>query len=315
MSTKLNNVRLSLRRDTLENWNVISNHVLLSGEIAIVTKDNEENIKIGNGISSFASLPYLFQHQLKSDNIIADKVTAHSISQGYHVESSNTSFATGIFTEAEGQFGTVHGIEAKISDDYAFVFNGVNFPNIDDRYFSHGEGTFNVNPKDGIGGFYIGDTSLSDILQEYSEDFKTYTNSVVAAAVQESHIYTDGKISSLNESISAVSSSIEIIGSDYLDSNDKIDILNRCVERDEIKFYYGPQEKQISLSVDTGSGEPLVQTVTLSAFFNKAETDDRISSSVVPVQDQDFTVKVATIAGKDINVPKSNTTTIRRWYT
>ena len=76
------------------------------------------------------------------------------ISQGYNTKSSPTSLATGILAEAEANFGVVHGIEAKIKkgDDYAFVFNGTNLPGIADRYTSHGEGKFNINPISGMSG-------------------------------------------------------------------------------------------------------------------------------------------------------------------
>lgn len=67
-----------------------------------------------------------------------------------------------MFSEAKGNFGVVHGIEAQTlpSDDYAFVYSGVNQENTTDRYVSHGSGTFNVNPVGGLSGFYVGERSL-----------------------------------------------------------------------------------------------------------------------------------------------------------
>lgn len=170
MSSKLNNVKISLRTDDLSNWTSV-NPILLEGEIAIVVDENKnEKIKIGNGISAFNELKYFNQAELKSDKISTTELTTKSFSQGYNVKSTPTSLATGIFTEADGNFGVVHGVEAKISegDDYAFVFNGENLPGVDQRYVSHGEGSFNVNPLSGLNGFYIGDKSLCAILSNYS---------------------------------------------------------------------------------------------------------------------------------------------------
>ena len=80
--------------------------------------------------------------------------------------------ATGVFSKADANFGVVHGIEAEIKegDDYSFVFNGNNLP-LDGKNFykSHGEGSFNVNPKDGLSGFYIGEDNLSSIIKSESD--------------------------------------------------------------------------------------------------------------------------------------------------
>ena len=34
------------------------------------------------------------------------------------------------------------------------------------KYKGHGEGTFNINPKDGLAGFFIGDKNMSEVVQE-----------------------------------------------------------------------------------------------------------------------------------------------------
>jgi hypothetical protein len=40
-------------------------------------------------------------------------------------------------------------------------------------YESHGDGTFNINPENGIKDFYIGEESLNDILSNLSVMIKT----------------------------------------------------------------------------------------------------------------------------------------------
>ena len=50
--------RFALRSDTLENWQT-ENPVLLAGEPAVVTDAEDENwLKIGDGVSNWTSLPF-----------------------------------------------------------------------------------------------------------------------------------------------------------------------------------------------------------------------------------------------------------------
>lgn len=171
MAQTLTNIRIALRTDDEKNW-ASSNPILKTGELAIVkTASNNIKMKVGNGIQTFNELQYLNDELVETSLLSADEVSATSlsvrcISQGYNTKSSPTSLATGILAEAEANFGVVHGIEAKIKkgDDYAFVFNGTNFPGIAARYTSHGEGTFNINPLSGLSGFYVGEQNLSEIL-------------------------------------------------------------------------------------------------------------------------------------------------------
>lgn len=171
MAQTLTNIRIALRTDDEKNW-VSSNPILNAGELAVVKMaDNNIKIKVGNGIQTFNELQYLNDNLVATSLLSANEVSATSlsarcISQGYNTKSSPTSLATGILAEAEANFGVVHGIEAKIKkgDDYAFVFNGTNLPGIADRYTSHGEGTFNINPLSGLSGIYIGNTRIDNLL-------------------------------------------------------------------------------------------------------------------------------------------------------
>lgn len=54
-----NNVRLSLKIDTLSNWNN-SDIILNAGELALVKLDNNQiKVKIGDGTSKLSALNYL----------------------------------------------------------------------------------------------------------------------------------------------------------------------------------------------------------------------------------------------------------------
>lgn len=186
MATEIKNIKIRLRKDTIDNW-ISVDPILHDGEVAIVVGSNgNENLKIGNGLSSFSQLPYLYQNEFSSTNIYAKNLSSttlssSSISQGYKAKASSTSLATGIMTEADSTFAVVHGIEAAVlSDDhYAFVWNGTNLEGIDDRYTSHGEGTFSINPVNGLSGLYIGEETLDQILQDTDGNvtFKTWRES------------------------------------------------------------------------------------------------------------------------------------------
>lgn len=70
-----------------------------------------------------------------------------------------SSFAVGTDTAASGRRSVAIGGGARATNDNSFVWhNGFLF------YYSHGNGTFNLNPSGGLGGLYIGSTSLKDTL-------------------------------------------------------------------------------------------------------------------------------------------------------
>lgn len=104
--------KINLRKDVLANWEA-KNPILGSGEMAIVEDEGGVlAVKIGNGLSSFNQLPFLYQQEFKTEKLTAKEATFKSLSQGYNVSSTPTSLATGVFSEAKGNFGVVHGIEA-----------------------------------------------------------------------------------------------------------------------------------------------------------------------------------------------------------
>ena len=94
--------------------------------------------------------------------------------------------ATGVFSEAKSSFGVAHGIEAQVlsSDDYAFVYSGVNQENIADRYTSHGPGTFSVNPAGGLSGFYVGEQSLCSLLSSSGSGTCDFNDDVKSALME-----------------------------------------------------------------------------------------------------------------------------------
>lgn len=153
--------RILLRTNTLANWQS-HNIVLLNGELAVVSCDNQIRFKVGNGLSTFNQLPFVDQSQLST---IA--VYANAISQGTHASTVPYGLAAGSYLSAGASFSQVLGVDARSlpTDQFSFVWNGDTASyGIGEYYDSHGEGTFNINPKDGLSGFYIGNEKLGDVL-------------------------------------------------------------------------------------------------------------------------------------------------------
>ena len=277
MAQTLTNIRIALRTDDEKNW-ASSNPILKTGELAIVkTASNNIKMKVGDGIQKFNELQYLNDELVETSFLSADEVSATSlsvrcISQGYNTKSSPTSLATGILTEAEANFGVVHGIEAKIKkgDDYAFVFNGTNLPGIADRYTSHGEGTFNINPLSGLSGIYIGDIRIDNLLAT-EEELNTVAASIPTKTSQLSNdsnfltahqdisqiaqaIADKVKVGNYYETLSAIQtlSVVNIAENDYYDlvANDKIDETTIYIVSSDFINAYGQQMKNLDAPVD-----------------------------------------------------------------
>ena len=116
---------------------------------------------IANGNDVTASEYY--SHAEGSDTVAAG-ATSHAEGlltiangQSSHAEGRNTA-AYGSYSHTEGCYS-----KTRTDDDYAFAWNGDDTKTVESPYTSHGEGTFNINPYGGLGGFFIGDRSLSDI--------------------------------------------------------------------------------------------------------------------------------------------------------
>ena len=168
------NTRIASRADTRENWE-LENPILLQGEIAIVFDGNNQLFKVGDGQKHFNELQYSFYDQFASEQINTSNLRAKSISQGYGSNINGIGgIATGYKSYVKSNFAQSHGYQSTVSSDFGYVWNGDN--QISD-YSDHGNGTFNINPKNGISGFYIGDDSLKEIINKEAPtpDLSEYT--------------------------------------------------------------------------------------------------------------------------------------------
>ena len=89
----------------------------------------------------------------------------HSHAEGYNTASPGSySHAEGRETVASGDYSHTEGFrsQTKVNDNFAYSWNGDGTRT--EPYFSHGEGTFNVNPAGGLGGFWIGEQTLEAII-------------------------------------------------------------------------------------------------------------------------------------------------------
>ena len=93
--------KIALRTDTIQNWNSLSNQVLLNGEVAIVMTDEKLPLfKIGDGIHKFYELPYS-NSKISSDMVNAVDIIAKSICQGANSSAVPQSLAAGLMVSSD----------------------------------------------------------------------------------------------------------------------------------------------------------------------------------------------------------------------
>ena len=159
--------KIALRTDTIQNWNSLSNQVLLNGEVAIVMTDEKLPLfKIGDGVHKFYELPYS-NSKISSDMVNAIDIIAKSICQGANSSAVPQSLAAGLMVSSDVPYSQAFGYNAKTKsgDVYSFTWSGETSRDINKPYSSHAIGSFNINPNNGLSGFYIGDRNLKDIFE------------------------------------------------------------------------------------------------------------------------------------------------------
>lgn len=131
----------------------------------------------GNSTSTYAGSSHAEGHRAVTMN-----GGDYSHAEGHETKTHGKyAHAEGEYTEAYGIASHTAGIRAKTNKDdaYAFSWNGLSsYANNDtnNMYPSHGIGTFNINPVDGLSGFYIGEESLDCIIKSVIDSVNTSTN-------------------------------------------------------------------------------------------------------------------------------------------
>ena len=171
--TNFLSTKIALRTDTIQNWNNLSNQVLLNGEVAIVmTDENLPLFKIGDGVHKFYELPYS-NSRISSDVINATDIIANSICQGANSSAVPQSLAAGFMVSSDVPYSQAFGYNTKTNsgDIYSFTWSGEASRDINQPYSSHAIGSFNINPNNGLCGFYVGDRNLKAIIESETSGF------------------------------------------------------------------------------------------------------------------------------------------------
>ena len=77
------------------------------------------------------------------------------------------SLAAGLMVSSDVPYSQAFGYNTKTKsgDVYSFTWSGETSRDINKPYSSHAIGSFNINPNNGLSGFYIGDRNLKDIFE------------------------------------------------------------------------------------------------------------------------------------------------------
>jgi len=139
---------------------------------------------------------------------------SHAHAEGERtIAAGDKSHAEGYFSAAIGQYSYAGGYRAVTAESgnmsystsggftssvvnphrAAFAWQGQSGSSTRDWYHSHGDGTFNINPIGGLAGFYIGDTSLNDILGRYytRESFDRFISDYTTGVYADNRLVTE----------------------------------------------------------------------------------------------------------------------------
>ena len=214
--SKLDNVRISLKIDDLSNWNN-SNITLNNGEVALIRlPNNQVKIKIGDGSSQINDLNYLNEQEF-----FTSKLSAYNVEFGLKNYAQQFSVAEGQNVSAYGtyQHAAGYNVEAISNETFAFVWNGKDLYGYDNRYKSHGPGSFSINPLSGLSGFYIGEKHLADILyNSISNEIEPLKNNV------------NQNIATLNTNIGSITQATNSLATNFSIVDGKVNELSQDIE-------------------------------------------------------------------------------------
>ena len=118
----------------------------------------------------------------------------HSHAEGYNTASPGSySHAEGRETTASGDYSHTEGFrsQTKVNDNFAYSWNGDGTRT--EPYFSHGEGTFNVNPAGGLGGFWIGEQTFEAIINAAVKDKADKATTLAGYGITDAATKTDAE--------------------------------------------------------------------------------------------------------------------------
>ena len=108
----------------------------------------------------------------------------------YTTASGDASHAEGVDTIASGENSHASGFNAVASNITAFAWQGSSGDFAEPEYVSHGNGTFNINPVGGTGGFWIGEQTLAALLNAKQTAETVVTGAVGTASAGNRYFWT-----------------------------------------------------------------------------------------------------------------------------
>lgn len=82
-------------------------------------------------------------------------------------------YASGAWTEATAQHSMAYGNYSYATNELSVVWNGVKDLSTPARYYSHGFGTYNINPVGGIDGIWVGEKTMRKHISDEIEKPRT----------------------------------------------------------------------------------------------------------------------------------------------
>ena len=201
-------------------------------------------------------------------------------SGGYsHAEGGGTT-ASGEYSHAEGGGTTASGhgshaggTGAVASNTYSYAWSGVD----NGEYGSHGEGTYNISPKGGASGFYIGETNLQTFLDAKASSGDV--DSKIASATNDPTIVRGSKIGPTDVW------DIKVVSSEIAANADHVPWTGIGFTPTTLAGYGITDAVPSSRKVN---GKPLTSDITLSASDLGAATTNDLAAATTNVVHGDY---------------------------
>lgn len=243
----------------------------ITDALPLVEDVNGEKTAVTIGRRSGTVGPYSLAN---GNNVTASGQGSHS--EGLETVASGVySRADGMFTEAlgPGSYALGYMTKALPSHRHAFVWSGIGYST--KEYQSNGEGTFNINPINGVYGFYIGDKTLSETISDgvagKADTTNVYTRVEVDAKVDAVDTKADEAYSAAEQMVDAVNSLASTIGTHTRNTNNPHNVTAAQVGA----YTKAEVDEQVSNIVEAATND-------LGIAVNRATSQMWIDTSTTP---------------------------------
>ena len=241
MSKQLNNIKIALRNDIIQNWE-INNPVLLAGEMAIVSCDTTIRLKVGDGTTRFNDLPFIDEKILTEISGFAKISVDNELVQDFKMlHTSYDEYAQLVIAE-------------KVDPHTMYVLSADGY---DDQ---HGNRIANVgapiSPNDAATKTYV-DDAIYAITDDYYLKSETSNDIEIAEALGKKASAVE--VSQLSDALSAaISTDIKNLTDNYAKKTDiKVEYV-----RDDKKIYLSAGDYVTSVDTDDFIKDGMISAVT-----------------------------------------------------